>query len=179
MANSMVHVLMYTYYGLSALGPWIRPYLRWKRCLTVVQLVRITPMCYIWVIRIHIFMDFVYFIFFFRMVLQCCIFRHNLVGAFKSCILCLKAVFLGAIWLGYRPCWYSTSNWLSVSAMDALGSYNIRLLSNVFVREFLHANLYQEGMNFLYVRFLHIISITDTYFCSWKTWLSHDFCVVI
>ena len=37
--NSFIHVLMYTYYGLSALGPHMQKYLWWKRYLTVMQLV--------------------------------------------------------------------------------------------------------------------------------------------
>ena len=39
MANSFIHVLMYTYYGLSALGPHIAKYLWWKKYLTILQLV--------------------------------------------------------------------------------------------------------------------------------------------
>jgi len=38
--NSSVHVLMYTYYGLSALGPHMQKYLWWKKYLTRIQLVR-------------------------------------------------------------------------------------------------------------------------------------------
>jgi len=37
--NSSVHVLMYTYYGLSALGPHMQEYLWWKKYLTRIQLV--------------------------------------------------------------------------------------------------------------------------------------------
>ncbi|GBN10894.1 Elongation of very long chain fatty acids protein 4 [Araneus ventricosus] len=40
MANSFVHVLMYLYYTLSAIGPAIQPYLWWKKYLTIIQLVR-------------------------------------------------------------------------------------------------------------------------------------------
>ena len=39
MINSFVHVLMYTYYGLAALGPRVHKYLWWKKYLTRVQLV--------------------------------------------------------------------------------------------------------------------------------------------
>lgn len=39
MANSFIHVLMYTYYGLAALGPHIAKYLWWKKYLTILQLV--------------------------------------------------------------------------------------------------------------------------------------------
>lgn len=38
--NSLVHVLMYTYYGLSALGPGMQRYLWWKKHLTRVQLIQ-------------------------------------------------------------------------------------------------------------------------------------------
>ncbi|XP_049628049.1 elongation of very long chain fatty acids protein 4-like isoform X3 [Suncus etruscus] len=41
MLNSLVHIFMYLYYGLASLGPQVRPYLWWKRYLTVLQLVRI------------------------------------------------------------------------------------------------------------------------------------------
>lgn len=40
MINSSVHVIMYLYYGLSALGPVAQPYLWWKKHMTAVQLVR-------------------------------------------------------------------------------------------------------------------------------------------
>ncbi|XP_058969045.2 very long chain fatty acid elongase 4 [Pocillopora verrucosa] len=36
--NSFVHVIMYAYYGLSAIGPQMRPYLWWKRYITKLQL---------------------------------------------------------------------------------------------------------------------------------------------
>jgi hypothetical protein len=35
--NSFIHVVMYTYYGLAALGPRVQPYLWWKRYLTKLQ----------------------------------------------------------------------------------------------------------------------------------------------
>jgi hypothetical protein len=38
--NSFIHVIMYTYYGLSACGSRIQKYLWWKRYLTQAQLVR-------------------------------------------------------------------------------------------------------------------------------------------
>lgn len=38
--NSLVHVLMYAYYGLAAIGPSMQKYLWWKRHLTMVQLVQ-------------------------------------------------------------------------------------------------------------------------------------------
>lgn len=38
--NSLVHVLMYTYYGLAAIGPRLQKYLWWKRHLTIIQLIQ-------------------------------------------------------------------------------------------------------------------------------------------
>ncbi|XP_059224364.1 elongation of very long chain fatty acids protein 4-like [Stomoxys calcitrans] len=40
--NSFVHVIMYTYYGLSACGPAVQKYLWWKKYLTAIQLVQFT-----------------------------------------------------------------------------------------------------------------------------------------
>lgn len=42
MVNSVVHVIMYTYYGLSAAGPRFQKYLWWKKYMTAIQLVRLT-----------------------------------------------------------------------------------------------------------------------------------------
>lgn len=42
--NCVVHVIMYTYYGLSALGPTFQKYLWWKKHLTSIQLVCITEL---------------------------------------------------------------------------------------------------------------------------------------
>lgn len=39
MVNSAIHVLMYSYYGLSVLGPTVAKYLWWKKYLTILQLV--------------------------------------------------------------------------------------------------------------------------------------------
>lgn len=39
--NSLVHVVMYLYYGLAAVGPSMSKYLWWKRYLTSLQLVSI------------------------------------------------------------------------------------------------------------------------------------------
>jgi len=36
--NSFVHFVMYTYYGLSSLGPKVRKFLWWKRYITMLQL---------------------------------------------------------------------------------------------------------------------------------------------
>ena len=38
--NSFVHVVMYSYYLLSALGPKMQPYLWWKKYLTLLQLIQ-------------------------------------------------------------------------------------------------------------------------------------------
>jgi len=38
--NSIIHTLMYAYYGLAAVGPWTQPYLWWKRYLTQLQIVQ-------------------------------------------------------------------------------------------------------------------------------------------
>lgn len=38
MVNSMVHVIMYFYYGLSAAGPRFQKYLWWKKYMTAIQL---------------------------------------------------------------------------------------------------------------------------------------------
>lgn len=38
MLNSIIHTIMYSYYGLSACGPSVQPYLWWKKYLTKLQL---------------------------------------------------------------------------------------------------------------------------------------------
>ncbi|XP_046353432.1 elongation of very long chain fatty acids protein 7-like [Haliotis rufescens] len=38
--NSLVHIFMYSYYGLSALGPVLHRYLWWKKYLTSLQLIQ-------------------------------------------------------------------------------------------------------------------------------------------
>lgn len=40
--NSFIHVIMYGYYGLAALGPHMQKYLWWKKYLTIIQMVGIT-----------------------------------------------------------------------------------------------------------------------------------------
>ncbi|GFS01646.1 elongation of very long chain fatty acids protein [Elysia marginata] len=40
--NSFIHLMMYTYYGLSAMGPAFHKYLWWKKYMTKMQIVRIT-----------------------------------------------------------------------------------------------------------------------------------------
>lgn len=42
MINCFIHIIMYTYYLLSALGPSLRPYLWWKKYLTMLQLAQFT-----------------------------------------------------------------------------------------------------------------------------------------
>jgi len=42
MLNSLVHIVMYTYYGISAMGPQYRKFLWWKKYLTKMQ---ITQFC--------------------------------------------------------------------------------------------------------------------------------------
>lgn len=42
MVNSFIHVLMYTYYSVAALGPQFQKYLWWKKYLTSLQLVSVT-----------------------------------------------------------------------------------------------------------------------------------------
>jgi hypothetical protein len=37
--NTFVHIWMYGYYGLSALGPHMQKYLWWKKYITKLQLV--------------------------------------------------------------------------------------------------------------------------------------------
>ena len=39
MLNSFVHIWMYLYYALAAIGPHMQKYLKWKRYLTTMQLV--------------------------------------------------------------------------------------------------------------------------------------------
>lgn len=38
--NGFVHVVMYTYYLLSGLGPGVQKYLWWKKYITLIQMVR-------------------------------------------------------------------------------------------------------------------------------------------
>ncbi len=45
--NSSIHVLMYGYYGLAALGPQMQKYLWWKKYLTIIQMVGINLGLYI------------------------------------------------------------------------------------------------------------------------------------
>ncbi|CAG2122594.1 unnamed protein product [Medioppia subpectinata] len=38
--NTFIHVIMYSYYGLAALGPQMQKYLWWKRYITQIQLMQ-------------------------------------------------------------------------------------------------------------------------------------------
>lgn len=38
--NTFVHIVMYSYYLLAALGPQIQPYLWWKKYLTALQMIQ-------------------------------------------------------------------------------------------------------------------------------------------
>ncbi|RWR98932.1 elongation of very long chain fatty acids protein-like protein [Dinothrombium tinctorium] len=38
--NSFVHIIMYTYFGLAAIGPRMNKYLWWKRYLTMIQMIQ-------------------------------------------------------------------------------------------------------------------------------------------
>lgn len=38
--NSFIHIIMYAYYGLAAMGPKVQKYLWWKKYLTLLQLVQ-------------------------------------------------------------------------------------------------------------------------------------------
>ncbi|XP_054169342.1 elongation of very long chain fatty acids protein 4-like [Oppia nitens] len=42
MVNCFVHVIMYFYYGLAAIGPSIKRFLWWKKYLTILQLMQFT-----------------------------------------------------------------------------------------------------------------------------------------
>ncbi|XP_032221888.2 elongation of very long chain fatty acids protein 4 isoform X1 [Nematostella vectensis] len=44
--NSFIHVIMYLYYGLSAMGPSVQKYLWWKRYLTKMQLIQFLALIY-------------------------------------------------------------------------------------------------------------------------------------
>ncbi|XP_027016316.1 elongation of very long chain fatty acids protein 1a [Tachysurus fulvidraco] len=48
MVNAMVHVIMYTYYGLSAAGPRFQKFLWWKKYMTAIQLIQFV------VVSVHI-----------------------------------------------------------------------------------------------------------------------------
>lgn len=39
-ANSIIHAIMYSYYGLAAIGPQMQKYLWWKKYLTMLQIIQ-------------------------------------------------------------------------------------------------------------------------------------------
>lgn len=41
LVNTFVHIIMYSYYGLAAIGPHMQKYLWWKKYLTSLQLVSV------------------------------------------------------------------------------------------------------------------------------------------
>jgi len=51
LVNSLVHIIMYSYYMMSAMGPTLQPYLWWKKYITQLQLVRfiIPPLCFMFI----------------------------------------------------------------------------------------------------------------------------------
>ncbi|XP_074028417.1 very long chain fatty acid elongase AAEL008004 isoform X2 [Leptinotarsa decemlineata] len=75
--NSFVHIIMYTYYMLSAMGPHMQKYLWWKRYLTALQMVQFVaimihafqllftdcnyPRAFVWWIGMHAVMFFFLF----------------------------------------------------------------------------------------------------------------------
>ncbi|XP_071487643.1 very long chain fatty acid elongase 7-like [Diadema antillarum] len=75
--NSMIHFLMYTYYGLAAFGPQMQKYLWWKKYMTKLQLLQFTlvmlhcsqllfidcpyPKFFVWVIASYGFIFFFLF----------------------------------------------------------------------------------------------------------------------
>ncbi|XP_014610715.1 PREDICTED: elongation of very long chain fatty acids protein AAEL008004-like isoform X2 [Polistes canadensis] len=75
--NTFVHIIMYTYYLLAALGPKIQPYLWWKKYLTAFQMIQFIaimvhafqllfidcdyPKAFVWWIGMHAVMFFFLF----------------------------------------------------------------------------------------------------------------------
>ncbi|KAG5314220.1 ELVL1 protein, partial [Acromyrmex insinuator] len=67
--NTFVHIIMYSYYLLAALGPQIQPYLWWKKYLTTLQMIQFVivmihafqllfidcnyPKAFVWLIGMH------------------------------------------------------------------------------------------------------------------------------
>ncbi|XP_065311003.1 very long chain fatty acid elongase AAEL008004-like [Dermacentor albipictus] len=43
--NAFVHIIMYTYYFLAALGPGLQKYLWWKKYLTTIQILQLIGVC--------------------------------------------------------------------------------------------------------------------------------------
>lgn len=42
MVNCFIHVIMYSYYALAAMGDFVKPFLWWKKYLTILQLLQFT-----------------------------------------------------------------------------------------------------------------------------------------
>lgn len=59
--NSLVHVIMYTYYLISALGPKYKKYLWWKKYMTWIQLVKSSLNNYILFFKINIYIKHIFF----------------------------------------------------------------------------------------------------------------------
>ena len=75
--NTFVHIVMYTYYLLAAMGPRLQPYLWWKKYLTVFQMIQFIavmihafqllfidcnyPKAFVWWIGLHATMFFFLF----------------------------------------------------------------------------------------------------------------------
>ncbi|XP_028523663.1 elongation of very long chain fatty acids protein AAEL008004 isoform X3 [Apis cerana] len=75
--NTFVHIVMYTYYLLAAMGPKLQPYLWWKKYLTVFQMIQFVavmihafqllfidcnyPKAFVWWIGLHATMFFFLF----------------------------------------------------------------------------------------------------------------------
>ncbi|XP_020296945.1 elongation of very long chain fatty acids protein AAEL008004-like [Pseudomyrmex gracilis] len=75
--NTFVHIVMYSYYFLAALGPQLQPYLWWKKYLTTLQMIQFVlvmihafqllfidcnyPKAFVWIIGLHAVMF--YFLF--------------------------------------------------------------------------------------------------------------------
>ncbi|XP_015762300.1 PREDICTED: elongation of very long chain fatty acids protein 5-like isoform X1 [Acropora digitifera] len=73
--NCFVHVMMYAYYGLSAIGPHMRPYLWWKRYITKLQLTQF--------VLVVIYLLNVY--------------RSNCVGFWENVLLTLYLIYLASL----------------------------------------------------------------------------------
>lgn len=59
--NSLVHVIMYTYYLISALGPKYKKYLWWKKYMTWIQLVKSSLNNYILFFKINTYIKHIFF----------------------------------------------------------------------------------------------------------------------
>lgn len=58
MLNSFIHVWVYSYYGLSAIGPHMSKYLWWKRYLTIFQLFQFVYGIVLGINSLHMTCDF-------------------------------------------------------------------------------------------------------------------------